>query len=329
MKWATGMAVVMMAAGAAVAATPKYKVAQVVPGPDGGWDFIRVDQANHRAVMTRGTSVMTLDLATSKIAATGLAPGQRLHDALPVNGGKELLVSYGDDNKAVFVDGQTGAPIATVKTGKNPDAEELDPVTGLVLVMNHSGGDITLIDPKTRTAVGAIVVGGDLEVAAADGKGRAFVNVENKNETVLVDLKARKVVKHMPLPGCDGPTGVAYQARRHWVLASCDGGTTIIDSETGKLVASLKTGKEADGIALDDKRDTAFVAGREGSLSVIALSPKPHVAQVLKTAVNNRTLAVDEATGRVYVPAADLAAKAPGERPSPVAGTFRVQVIGP
>lgn len=321
----------LLAAGLAVASTAAaagaWRISERIPGPDGGWDFARIDAANNRLLVTRGSSLMSVDLASRKVTG-GLAAGERLHDALPVNGGREILVTYGNANAARFVDGQTGATLATVSTGKNPDAAGQDPKTGLVLVMNHSGGDITLIDPKSHKTVGTIAVGGDLEVVDFDGAGHAFVNVEDKNETAVIDVAAKTVTRRIKLPGCDGPTGIAYHAKRRWLIASCDGVTTIVEAASGKLVKTLPSGKEADGVGLDEGRDTAFVAGRDGTLTVISLSGKaPAVAQVLKTEPDNRTLAVDPRDGRVYIPVARLA-KAPGAaRPTPVPGTFQVLVV--
>ena len=321
----------LLAAGLAVASTAAaagaWRISERIPGPDGGWDFARVDAANNRLLVTRGSSLMSVDLASRKVTG-GLAAGERLHDALPVNGGREILVTYGNANAARFVDGQTGATLATVPTGKNPDAAGQDPKTGLVLVMNHSGGDITLIDPKSHKAVGTIAVGGDLEVVDFDGAGHAFVNVEDRNETAVIDVAARKVTRRIKLPGCDGPTGIAYHARRRWLVASCDGATTIVEAAGGKLVKTLPSGKEADGVGLDEGRDTAFVAGRDGTLTVISLDGKaPSVAQVLKTEPDNRTLAVDPRDGRVYIPVARLATAPGAARPTPVPGTFQVLVV--
>lgn len=319
-------------AGAFLATTAvaagSYRVLERIKGPDGGWDFARVDTATNRLYVTRGTFVMAMDLASRKIVS-GLAPGRHLHDALPVNGGRELLITDGDAGTAVFASAATGATIATVKVGRNPDAAALDPKTGLVLVMNHSDGTITLLDPRAHKAVGSIAVGGDLEVAAPDGSGRVYVNVEDKNETALIDVARRAVVRRFPLPGCDGPTGVAYDPGRSWVIASCDGATDVVNADTGALVKTLKTGKAADGVALDEKRKFAFVAGREGSLSVISLNgPSPSVVQVIKTARNNRTLALDPRNGQVYLPVADLLPAPKGQLPKAVPGTFRVLVVG-
>src|SRR6202000_3389527 len=116
-------------------------------------------------------------------ARTGdLAKGAVLHDPLPVNGGSEIMVTNGGTAEVVFYNAKTWAEIARVKTGIGPDAAAFDPKSGLVLVMDRRAGAITLVDPKAHKAMGAIPVGGDLEAAAVDGMGHAWVNVEDKNE---------------------------------------------------------------------------------------------------------------------------------------------------
>ncbi|MBS0334328.1 MAG: YncE family protein, partial [Proteobacteria bacterium] len=254
-----------LAPGPASAGGPGYRLIDRAPGPDGGWDYVRVDTTNNRVLVTRGGSVMAIDLATR--AVSSFAPGQRLHDAMPVNGGAEVLVTNGGTNTAVFASSRSGAPVAVVETGKGPDAASFDPRTGLALVMDHQGGDVTLIDPKAHKAVGAIEVGGELEAAVADGTGKAWVNVEDKNQIVALDIARRKVLARYPLAGCDGPTGLAYDAADKLLIAACDGATVLVDARDGKVVQALPTGKGADGVAYDPKQKLAFVpAGREGKL---------------------------------------------------------------
>lgn len=315
---------------AAQAAGSSYHVVDRIAGPDGGWDYVRVDQANNRVLVAHGGSVLALDIAT-KAVTPGLASGLMLHDPLPVNGDSELLVTNGGTAEAVFVNAKTGAEIARVKTGIGPDAAAFDSRSGLVLVMNHRGGDITLIDPKAHKAVGTIVVGGDLEAAAVDGAGRAFVNVENKNEIVVLDIAGRKVVTRYPLAGCDGPTGLVYDAADKQLIAACDGATVVVDAGSGKVVATLATGKGADGIAFDPRQRLAFVpAGRDGTLAVVAVGKgKASIVHTVKTQVSARTIAIDPRTGRLYLPAAEFGPRpAAGGRPPMVPGTFQVLVVG-
>lgn len=316
-------------AQAAEMAGSGYHVLDRIDGPDGGWDYIRVDPSHNRVLATHGGSVMAVDIATKAVSSFG--PGAGLHDAMPVNGGSEVLVTNGGTATAVFIDAKTNAVVATVETGKGPDAAAFDPKTGLALVMDHAGGQITLIDPKTHKVAGTIEVGGDLEAAVADGSGKAFVNVENKNEIAVVDIAQRKVLTRYPLTGCDGPTGLAYDAADKLLLAACDGATDVVDAKTGKVLQTLATGKGADGIAFDPRQKLAFVpAGRAGTLSVIAFSKgKGTIVDTVQTQVGARTIAIDERSGRLYLPTAKYGpATTPGRRPPMVPGTFQILVVG-
>jgi DNA-binding beta-propeller fold protein YncE len=316
--------------GAALAASdPGYKVLDKVPGPDGGWDYARVSAKTNRLYVTRGASVMAVDLATNKVTP-GLVPGARQHIALPVNGGGEILVTNGGDNTAIFADAMTGQALGSVPVAKGPDAAALDPKSGLVMVMGHPSGTVTLVDPKARKAVGDIEIGGTLEEGAADGAGRGFVAVEDKHEIAVLDIAGRKVTARWPLAGCAGPGGLACDPQDKLLIAACDGAAAIVSAKDGKVVAMLPMGKGADGAVYDAKAHLAFVpAGRDGTLAVIGFAGgKPAIVQTVTTQRGARTIALDEKTGRVYLPSATYVVQTTSGRPMPVAGTFQVIVVG-
>ena len=326
----TALAVLWLGSAAAASAAPaSYHVIDRIPGPDGGWDYVRVDAVNNRVLVTRGDSVMAVDLASRQVT-TGLAPGSHEHVALPINAGTELLVTNGGTDRAVFVDALTQVQIASTPTGKGPDDAVFDTRSGLLLVIDHAGGDVTLIDAKTHLKAGVITVGGELEEAAVDGKGRAFVNIENRNEIAVLDIAARTVTGRYALAGCDGPTGLAYDAVDRLLIAACDGATDLVDARTGKVAQTLATGKGADGVAYDARRGLAFVpAGRDGTLTVIALEHgRGRILDVAPTARSARTIGIDDRTGRLYLPSADYVFPAGGDRPTTVPGSFRLLVVG-
>lgn len=316
-------------AGAAAAAAPAYHVVQKVPGPDGGWDYVRVDPQANRVFITRGSSVMALDTASGKVT-TGLAPGGREHVALPINGGAEILVTDGGDNTVHFADARTGKIAASAPVGKGPDAATFDPHSGLVLVMDHAGGQVSLVDPKARKVTATIEVGGVLEEASVDGAGRGFVNIESEAKVGVINIAAAKVTARWDLPGCKGPTGSAYDPQDKYLIVACQGATDVLRAADGSLVATLKTGNGADGVVYDEKRRLAFVpAARDGDLSVIAFTGgKPAIVQTVETQKGARTLAVDERTGRLYLPTAEYAAQ-PGGGFKVTPGSFQVLVVGP
>jgi DNA-binding beta-propeller fold protein YncE len=318
-----------LAASAAHAGPTGYKVQDRIAGPDGPWDYLRVDAANNRLLVAHGSSVMVVDLA-NKAVTPGFAPGLMLHDPLPVRGGAEVLVTNGGTATAVFVDGKTGAPVATVKTGVGPDAAAVDPQSGMILVMDHVAGDVTVIDPKTHAFAGAIAVGGKLEGGAADGKGRLYVNVEDKSEIAVIDLAAKKTVAHYPLKGCEGPTGLAYDAADDQLIAACDGTTVLVEAKSGKVLASLPTGGGADGIAYDAKQKLAFVpAGDAGTLAIVKITKgKAAIIDTVTTEPGARTIALDDRSGRVYIPAVTFGPKPATGRAKAVPGTFHIIVVG-
>ena len=318
-----------LVATSAAAGASGYRILERISGPDGGWDYVRIDAAHNRLLVAHGGSVMAVDLATHAVTP-GLAPGAMLHDPLPVNDGAEILVTNGGTASAVFVEALSGAALASVKTGAGPDAAVFDAGSGLVLVMDHVGGDITLIDPKSHLSVGAIPVGGELEAAAVDGRGRAYVNVEDKSEIAVVDIAARKVIARHLLPGCDGPTGIAYDAADHQLIVACDGGTVLVDAASGKVLSALVTGQGADGVAFDAARRTAFVPGRDGRLFVLQITRgKARIVDVVATEPGARTIALDPRTGRLYLPTAQFGPRpASGGRAPMIPGTFHVLVMG-
>lgn len=326
-RFVAGLAALVIAPAAQAAG---YHVVDRIAGPDGGWDYASYDAVRDRVLVARAGAVTAIDLKTKQVNPA-FAPAARGHAAFPINGGAEVVITNGTPNTATFVNADTGAAIATVATGDGPDDAIFDAKSGLLLVMDHRGGDITLIDPKAHAAVGTIPVGGTLEAAAVDGAGRLFVNVENLNQIAVVDIAARKVTARYALAGCEGPTGIAYVAADKLLISSCDGVAVVTNAQTGKQVGQIKIGDGADGVAYDAVRHLAFVpAGVSGTLAVISVSHgKATLVETVPTQKGARTLAIDSATGRVFLPTATYSATLGANgRPTALAGTFQLLVVG-
>lgn len=317
-----------LVSAAHAAPTPAYSVVDRIAGPDGGWDLLSVDPAAHRLYVGRSTGVMAVDLVKSS-ATAGFVPLSRGHDAMAVPGTGRVIATSGGTNTAILFEGATGKVIATLPVGKNPDAVAYDPLTKLAFVMCPGSGEIAVVDPVAGKVVETIAVAGSLELGAADGKGRMYINIEDKNEVAVIDTRARKLLNRFPLTGCDGPTGIAYGEGQ--LVSACANGVAIVSGTDGKLVASLKVGPRPDGAVYDPGRKLVFVpSGGDGTLSVIRLGTAPEVVSVVSTAKGARTAAIDVSTGRIYLPSAEYGAPATaGGRPSMVPGSFKVLVVGP
>lgn len=312
----------------AMAATAGFHVETSIPGPDGGWDLGSVDPSGRQFFVARGDSVTVADLTTGK--SRQFAPAQRGHAALVIPGTDLLLVTNGGTDTATLFNRSSGALVATLPTGKKPDAATYDAATRTVWVMNADSGDITIVDPIARKAVGTVMIGGSLELGAADGHGRLYVNIEDRNSVAVIDTRSRKLLTVFPLAGCDGPTGIAYDASARQLISACASGVAIVSRPDGTSVTSVPIGKGADGAAFDAKRGVALIpAGQDGNLSIIKLGAKPHVVAVVPTARSARTIALDERSGRAYLAASDVKAVEGQKRPQAVPGTWRIIVVAP
>jgi YVTN family beta-propeller protein len=306
-----------------------YHVAAQLPAGDGGWDLASVAPADHRLYIARTDGVTAIDLATGK-ATDRLVSGERVHAALAIPGTHDVISTNGTTNNALLFDGRSGRIRATIPTGTKPDAAVYDPATRTVWIMDPGSGEVTVVDPASAKVVATVAVGGSLELGAADGRGRLYVNVEDRNEVVVLDTRAHKVVSRFPLAGCDGPTGIAYDPAVGEIVSACANGVAVVSTPAGRRVASLPIGKGADGAAYDPVRHVVLIpAGRDGNLTVIRLGAKPALTAQIPTAVSARTIAIDPSSGRVYLPSAKLAPAVGNDRPKPVPGTFQVLVVAP
>lgn len=325
------LALALLAGSAAPASTAKlhYKIVAQLPAGDGGWDLLSVDPGDHRLYVAHGDGVTAIDLRTGK-ATDKIVPGQRVHAALAIPGTHDVISTNGETNNATLFDGRTGRVRATIATGTKPDAAAYDPATRTVWIMNPGSGDVTVVDPSTAKVLATVPVGGSLELGAATGSGRLYVNIEDKNEVAVINTRTRRVEARFPLQGCDGPTGIAYDPASREVLSACANGVAIVSAPDGRQIARLPIGKGSDGAAFDEKRHIALVpAGRDGNLTLIRLQPVPLVVGEVATAVSARTIALDPMTGRAYLPSATLAPPVGNERPKALPGSFRVLVLTP
>ncbi len=313
----------LCAAQAYAAAPPKLAVTGQIAGPDGGWDYLSFDPVHRRLYVSRTDGVMAIDVDTGKVTPK-LVDAQRTHMAVPANRGDDLVITSTTAGAALIADAVTGKVRATIKTGTKPDGAFLEPSSGLVWVLDNAGAGIALIDAKAGTKVATIAVPGALESAAMDGQGKVFINVEDKNEIAVVDVKARKLIAHYPLAGCEEPNGLAYGEGR--LVASCTNNVAkVVDPKDGKVLATLPIGPRPDTALYDPARKLVYVP-TAGDAKLTLISPgQAKVVGVVATHTGARSQALDPKSGALYLPAADYAPPAQaGGRPTPVPGTFRI-----
>ncbi len=305
-------------------------------GGEGGWDYVTVDSGPGRLYVSRGTRVMVVDAASGnkigEIADTAGVHGIALAPAL-----RRGYTSNGRSNTVTIFDLNTLKAISQVKTGTNPDAIMFDDASRMVFAFNGRSQDTTVIDAASGTVAATIPLGGKPEFAVADGLGQVFVNIEDKNEITVIDSRSLKVTAHWPLAKCEEPSGLAIDRKNHRLFSGCSNKIMdIVDSTNGRVIDSLPIGQGVDATAFDPDLGFAFSSNGEGTITVIAEeSPdKFSVAATIPTQRSARTMALDTATHKIYLPAASFGpmpapdpAK-PRQRPPILPDSFVVLVVG-
>ncbi len=296
----------LLAAAATVAPDIQYKFITEIPiGGGSGWDYLLADVATGRLYVSHKTKVVVIDMATNKIVGNVTdTPG--VHGFAVAAELKKGFSSNGQESKVSVVDLATLKTLTKVPTGANPDGIFYEPTVGEVWTFNGRGHSATVIDAKTdKVLVEAIDLGGKPEGAVADAvAGRVYVNVEDKNEVVVVDLKSHTVLSHWPIEGGESPTGMAFDRETHRLIIGCGNSKMVeMDSTNGKVVSTLDCGQGVDYASFDPATHLGFVsAGGSGTVTIAKVeADKLTLVQTLTTERGARTMTVDTKTHRIYL----------------------------
>ncbi len=286
-----------------------YRVVQTAKvGGAGGFDYVFAEETGRRLYIPRGNRVTVFDLDSMK-------PIGEIADAKSVHGATADPKSqhgFSSSNPVLMWDTKTLTVLKSIPVEGAPDGILFDPTTQRVFVFSHRAPNATVIEAKDGSIIGTMDLGGAPEQAVSDGRGRIYVDIEDKDKVAVVDAKTLKVLAHYDLGGKGGtPAGLAIDAKNHILFACCRNPATVVilNADDGRIITSLPIGAGTDGAIFNDSTREAFSSNRDGTLTVIREnSPTSfEVVQNVKTMVSAKTCALDSKTNRVLLIAAEYA----------------------
>jgi DNA-binding beta-propeller fold protein YncE len=299
-------------------------------GPPVGMDYLAYDAATGRIWVPAGNTgnVDVVEVATGKITSLGgfptappRRPGRpRMGPSSAAVGDGVVWIGNRANNEICAVDSHTLARGPCHHLPSMPDGLAYVAATQEVWVTTPSERAITVVDvsgPKPAPPA-LIKIDGDPEGLAVDAaRGLFYTNVEDKDRTLEIDARTRKVVASWPAGcGAAGPRGLALDEARRLLFVACTDGAVVRDvapHREGKEVGRLKTAGGVDNIDYAGKRGLLFIAsGSEGTLTIARVSAAGALAAVasLPTAKGARCVVVatdgtayvaDSAGGRLIV----------------------------
>jgi YVTN family beta-propeller protein len=302
-------------------ANPEYSIVNKIPLPgDGGWDYLSVDEAGSRLFVSHSTVVLVVDLKTSKLIGTiNDTPG--VHGIALAEDQNKAFISVGRNASVKVINFKTLEPLADIKiTGQNPDAIMYDPYSQKVFVFNGGSSNATVIDAKTNEVVSTIPLEGKPEFPVSDGKGKVYVNIEDKSLISVINVNSMKVEKSWPIAPGEEASGLALDSETNRLFSVCSNKMMIIlDAIDGHIVSALPIGEGCDGVKFDPELKRAYSSNGDGTMTVVQESGKDSfkVIENVITMPGSRTLAVDTKTHHIYLPSAEYNQAPPATTDNP------------
>ncbi len=249
-----------------------------LPGINGAFDHLAIDLKNQRLFLTAEDhkTVEVLDLRSGKnlYSISGLDRPHYVHYFPAAN----KLVVVDNDAGIKFFRGDTFAPIDSLRLHAHADSSNLDSRSGW-LYTDHGGEDakmaisyIGIIDTRSDKHLADIRIDSPkLEAMALESKGpRLFVNDTGRHQVAVVDRNKRAVIAAWPLSGAEENVAMALDesAHRLFVATRKPPELVVLDSQSGRQIASLPTGSHADDMSYDAARKRVYISAGEGYVSV-------------------------------------------------------------
>jgi len=255
---------------------PALELSQSTPLPelhDGDFDHFTVDVAGGRLFSTaeENSKVLVFDLKTNKLIHT-ISDLKAPHSLLYRADLKKLFVVDGDLGEIKIYETDSYKPAGSIKLKEGADASAYDPSTNYLYVVN-GGKDaklpnayISVVDTTTAKTVGEIKVdSNDVEGMAIEKSGpRIFVVIRGNNSIEVFDRTKRTLIATWSIAQ-EGkkPTAIGFDEDGHRLFVGTrdPGKLIVLNTDSGKVVASMPAASMVDDMVYDAQRKRLYFAG--------------------------------------------------------------------
>jgi DNA-binding beta-propeller fold protein YncE len=275
-------------------------------GVEGRIDHFALDVGRKRlfvAALGNGT-VEVVDLTSGKVT-------QRIKN-LPTPQGvsfaadfDRLAVANDKDGSCRLYDGTTLKETKIVDLKDDADNVRYDAAARRFWVGYGEGG-LAAIDPESGKQLADVKLEAHPESFQLETKGkRIFVNVPKARHVAVVDREKGVVIATWPLKeaGANFPMALDEAHQRLFVGCRTPAKLIVLDTESGKTVASVDIVGDTDDLFYDAANKRVYVSGGEGRISVIQQADADTYAVVgqAETAPGARTSFFVPDAGKLYV----------------------------
>src|SRR6202521_1899663 len=262
---------------------------------DVSMDYITYDPATNSVWVPGGNTgaVDVVDAATGTVRQiSGFATkevegrnGKRVFGptAVSVGEGVVYIGNRGDSSVCSF-DSHTLAKGACGQLDSTPDGVVYVAPTKEVWVTTPGEKSIRVLDSKTLDQKAKLTFEGNPEGYAVDAKrGRFYTNMEDKDQTLAIDLKTHKTLATWnPSCGKEGPHGLRLDATDGHLFVACSTLAEVLDAgHDGAVLSMVDTGDGVDDIDYAPATHMLYVgAAKAAKLTIAHADQSGHLISV-------------------------------------------------
>jgi DNA-binding beta-propeller fold protein YncE len=273
-SWAlAGLTGVLLAPSITAADPPPLERVQTIAlkGPAGGLDHLALDAKRGR-LFVANTVNGTLDIVDVRAG--------KLLKQVPGQGGIRGI-DYSPEVDRVFVGNGTGGVcntfngesyelVKSVPLGEDADNVRYNPRTRRIYVV-HADRELSVIDAKDYTVRSPIALPTNLGAFKLEaGRPRLYVNAKEGN-VVVIDTEKDEVIGRFPVAPAGTNAAVAIDEPNHRLFIGCrkNPALVVMDSDTGKIVASVPIPGDVDDLSFDARQGRIYASCGEGAIAVV------------------------------------------------------------
>jgi DNA-binding beta-propeller fold protein YncE len=247
---------------------------RIIPMPDvqGRFDHMAVDNKTGR--------VFAANYGNDSVEVLETQRGKRVHSihegltkpqmALYLPDSNRIVVSNEGDGSCKIFDADTYKLIDTVKFSDDADQLRYDARSKRVYVA-YGDGAIGMFDSVTNQRIeGDFELGAHPESFQLEEKGpRIFVNLASVSQIAVIDRDTHKIEKwKLEEAGTNFPMALDEEHHRLFVAARRPARLLVLNTDTGKVIASLPGAADTDDMAFDATRKRIYIPSAEGFIFV-------------------------------------------------------------
>ena len=219
-----------------------------------------------------------------------------------------LFVANGTDGKLRVYDGDTFKLLNTIDIGEDADNVRYDPSEKRVYVAygGDKDGAIAVIDAASGKRLDDVakVDAHPESFQIAASKPMIYANIATKAKVVVIDRNTHKVTDWPLKSGkANYPMALDEADHRLFVVTRKPAQLVVLDTDSGRMVASVPCVSDSDDVYYDAARKRIYVPGGEGFISVVQQIDLDHYQSLARipTTIGARTGLWYEKRDRFYL----------------------------